>query len=269
MGVETVGWALHSAGDTVTAAIFAFLALGPRGAFVTLALKEPSLACTDLGTPRGDPCLAGLNEATLEVFAVTVNSKHTFIFMQHIARLTEAALLAGGGNFRAGAPTEALWVRAGRETGGKAVGIEAVGRAFQSIGDTVTVALIIVQATGPCWATEVVTLNSPSFAGAVLGTSPGDPCLAFRDENAMGVFAATLTARHTLVITQHIVRFTDTALLAGGGGFGAGALTVAIRVRAGRLTGWKAFGVVTVGRALHSDFNTVTVAVLDVLALGS
>jgi hypothetical protein len=68
----------------------------------------------------------------------------------------------------------------------------------------------------------------------------------------MGVFAATLTARHTLVITQHIVRFTDTALLAGGGGFGAGALTVAIRVRAGRLTGWKAFGVVTVGRALHS-----------------
>jgi hypothetical protein len=77
---------------------------------------------------------AHLNEATLEVFAVTVNSKHTFIFMQHIARLTEAALLAGGGNFRAGAPTEALWVRAGRETGGKAVGIEAVGRAFQSFG---------------------------------------------------------------------------------------------------------------------------------------
>lgn len=49
-----------TAGDTVTAAIFAFLTLGPRGTFVTLALKDPSLAYTDLGTPRVDPCLAGL-----------------------------------------------------------------------------------------------------------------------------------------------------------------------------------------------------------------
>lgn len=51
-----------TAGDTVIAAIFALLALGPRGAFVTLALKEPSLAFTDLGTPGGDPCLAGLQK---------------------------------------------------------------------------------------------------------------------------------------------------------------------------------------------------------------
>ena len=72
------------------------------------------------------------------------------------------------------------------------------------------------------------------------------------DESTLGIFAATLNSGHTLVVKHHIVRFTDTALLAGGGGFGAGALTVAIRVRAGRLTGWKAFGVVTVGRALHS-----------------
>ena len=95
-------------------------------------MKPPNPYPTPLPITVAMP--AHLNEATLEVFAVTVNSKHTFIFMQHIARLTEAALLAGGGNFRAGAPTEALWVRAGRETGGKAVGIEAVGRAFQSFG---------------------------------------------------------------------------------------------------------------------------------------
>ena len=68
----------------------------------------------------------------------------------------------------------------------------------------------------------------------------------------MGVFAATLTARHTLVITQHIVRFTDTALLAGGGGFGAGASTEAIWVRAGRQAGGKAAGEVAVSWALQS-----------------
>lgn len=95
---------------------------------------------------------AHLDEATLEVFAVTVNFKHTFVFMQHVARSADAALLAGGGSFRAGVPTEALWVRAGRETGRKAVGIDAVGRAFQSVGNTGTVAIFIVLAMGPCWA---------------------------------------------------------------------------------------------------------------------
>lgn len=40
-------------------------------------------------------------------------------------------------------------------------------------------AIFIVLATGPCWASEVVTLNGAPVAGAVLGTSPGDPHLAF------------------------------------------------------------------------------------------
>ena len=74
------------------------------------------------------------NDSALGVFAATLNFKNTLVFIQHVARLTDAALLASRGAFRAGAPTEALWVRAGRETGGKAVGIEAVGRAFQSFG---------------------------------------------------------------------------------------------------------------------------------------
>lgn len=114
-----------------------------------------------------------------------------------------------------------------------------------------------------------MTLNSPSLAGAVLGTTLGDPRLAFREEHAVGVSAATVTAGHTLVVTQHVASFTDAALPAGGGGFGAGALAEAVWVGAGRQAGGKAFGVVTVGRALHSDFNTVTVAIFNVLALGS
>ena len=73
-----------------------------------------------------------------------------------------------------------------------------------------------------------------------------------RDEDTLGIFAATLNSGHTLVVKHHIVRFADTALLAGRGRFGARTLTVAIRVRAGRLTGWKAVGVVAVGRALES-----------------
>ena len=73
-----------------------------------------------------------------------------------------------------------------------------------------------------------------------------------RDENTLSIFAATLNSEHTLVVTQHIVRFTNAALLAGGGGFGAGASTEAIWVRAGRQAGGKAVGVETVGWALHS-----------------
>jgi hypothetical protein len=73
-----------------------------------------------------------------------------------------------------------------------------------------------------------------------------------RDEDTLGIFAATLNSGHTLVVKHHIVRFTDTALLAGGGGFGGGAPTVAFWVRAGRLTGWKAVGEAAVGGALQS-----------------
>ena len=36
-----------------------------------------------------------------------------------------------------------------------------------------------------------------------------------RDEDTLGIFAATLNSGHTLVVKHHIVRFTDTALLAG------------------------------------------------------
>lgn len=54
------------------------------------------------------------------------------------------------------------------------------------------------------------------------------------DENTMGVLAGTRTAAYTRVVTQHIAGLTDTALLAGGGGFGARALAEAIWVGAGR-----------------------------------
>lgn len=54
------------------------------------------------------------------------------------------------------------------------------------------------------------------------------------DENTMGVLAGTRTAVYTRVVTQHIAGLTDTALLAGGGGFGARALAEAVWVRAGR-----------------------------------
>lgn len=72
------------------------------------------------------------------------------------------------------------------------------------------------------------------------------------DESTLGIFAATLISEYTLVIMQHVARLTDAAFLAGGGGFGAGFLTVDIHVRAGRLTRRKAVGEVAVGRALQS-----------------
>lgn len=40
--------------------------------------------------------------------------EHTLVIFQHIVRLTDAALLAGGGDFVARALTAAVWVRAGR-----------------------------------------------------------------------------------------------------------------------------------------------------------
>ena len=112
-----------------------------------------------------------------------------------------------------------------------------------------------------------LALDGPSLAGAALSTASVDPGLICRDEDTLGVFAATLNSGHTLVVKHHIVRFTDTALLAGRGRFGARTLTVAIRVRAGRLTGWKAVGVVAVGRALERNTGAVAVAVLQVLAV--
>lgn len=54
------------------------------------------------------------------------------------------------------------------------------------------------------------------------------------DESTLGIFAATQSSEHTLVILQHIARLTDAALLASGGDFGTGSLTEAIRVQAGR-----------------------------------
>ena len=51
-----------------------------------------------------------------------------------------------------------------------------------------------------------------------------------RDESTLGVLAATLNPEHTLAVMQHKARFTDAALLAGGGGSGADPLTVAFWV---------------------------------------
>lgn len=52
--------------------------------------------------------------------------------MEHKARLTEAAFLAGREAFETGDLTVLLQVGAGRDTGGKAVGVVAVGWALQS-----------------------------------------------------------------------------------------------------------------------------------------
>jgi hypothetical protein len=55
-----------------------------------------------------------------------------------------------------------------------------------------------------------------------------------RDEATLGIFAATFTFGHTLVLFQHITRLTDAALSTGGGDFDYGTLTAAIQVPAGR-----------------------------------
>lgn len=72
------------------------------------------------------------DESTLGVFAATLNSEDTLVTVQHVARLAEAALLAGGGGFRAHVFAKAFWVQAGRQAGGKAAGVLGVGRALQS-----------------------------------------------------------------------------------------------------------------------------------------
>lgn len=78
------------------------------------------------------PMLTHQKDSTLGVSAAALNFKNTLVFIQHIAGLTDAALLASRGDFRAGLPTEGTGVRAGRETGGKAVGVVAMGGALQS-----------------------------------------------------------------------------------------------------------------------------------------
>ena len=87
-------------------------------------LADPSTILMSMLTHR--------NDSALGVFAATLNFKNTLVFIQHVARLTDAALLASRGAFRAGAPTEGTGVQAGRETEGKAVGVVAVGGALQS-----------------------------------------------------------------------------------------------------------------------------------------
>lgn len=77
-------------------------------------MKESFLACTNPGTVSRDPCLAGVDEGAPGILAATVNSEHTLVIMQHVARSTDTALLAGGGDPVAGALAEALRVRAGR-----------------------------------------------------------------------------------------------------------------------------------------------------------
>lgn len=66
--------------------------------------------------------------------AATLNSEHTLVIMQHVARLAHAALLAVRAGFGADALAVAIGVRAGRMTRGKAVCELAVGRALQSYG---------------------------------------------------------------------------------------------------------------------------------------
>lgn len=187
--------------------------------------------------------------------------------MHQVARLADAALPAGGGNFRAGALTEALGVQAQGWTGWKAVGVAAMGRALQRDIGAVTAAILEVLAVSLQGTLKILALDGPSRAVTALSTAAGDPGLTFWDESTLGIFAATLISEYTLVIMQHVARLTDAALPAGGESVGAGSLTVDIRIRAGGLTRRQAAGEVAVGWALQRDSGAVTVAVLDVLAV--
>lgn len=74
------------------------------------------------------------NEGTLGVFAAALSSGYTLVLTEHKSQLAEAAFYAGRGAFGAGDLTVVIHVGAGRDTGGKAVGVVAVGWAFQSCG---------------------------------------------------------------------------------------------------------------------------------------
>ena len=214
-----------------------------------------------------DPDLVCRDEDTLGIFAATLNSGHTLVVKHHIVRFTDTALLAGGGGFGGGAPTVAFWVRAGRLTGWKAVGEAAVGGALQSDIGTVAGAILNVLAVSPRGTLEILASNDPFHAVTALGTASGSPALACRDETTLGMLAATLNSEHTLVVAQHIARLTHAALFAVRVGIGADALTVAVGVRAGRMTGGKAVCELAVGWALQRDFDTVTAAIIAVLAV--
>ena len=83
-------------------------------------------------TPVPDSKLTHRDESTLGVFAVTLNSGYTLVPVEHKARLTEAAFLAGGGVFEAGDLTVLVQVGAGWDAGRKAAGVVAVVWARQS-----------------------------------------------------------------------------------------------------------------------------------------
>lgn len=77
----------------------------------------------------------------------------------------------------------------------------AVGWALQSNFGTVTASINTVLAFSPQGTLEIPAMNVPSFAGTLLGTASGKPGLVCRDEITLGVFAATLSSEHALVLT--------------------------------------------------------------------
>lgn len=83
---------------------------------------------------RKDPQPTHRNEGTLGVFAATLSSGYTLVFIEHKASVAEATFYAGRGAFGAGSLTAVIHVGAGWDTGGKAVSVVAVGWAFQSYG---------------------------------------------------------------------------------------------------------------------------------------
>lgn len=55
------------------------------------------------------------NESTLDIFAATLDSGHTLVIIQHVARLAEAACsIADGRDFGAGALAVPIGIQAGR-----------------------------------------------------------------------------------------------------------------------------------------------------------
>lgn len=187
--------------------------MSPLGTLEIPALDGAFHTGAALGTACRDPGLACRDESTLGVLAVTLNFEHTLVITQHIARLTEAALLAGR-DFRAGSLTAAIRVKAGRLTGGKAVREVAVGRTLQSDFHTVAVAIIIVLAVSLRGTLEILALDSPSCAGTALGAASRSPGLACGDKSALGVFAVTLNSGYTFVLIEHKARVAEAAFLA-------------------------------------------------------
>lgn len=83
-------------------------------------------------TPVPNTMSTHRNEGTLGVFAATLSSGYALVLTEHKSRLAEAAFYAGRGAFAAGDLTAVIRVGAGWDAGGKAVGVLAVGWAFQS-----------------------------------------------------------------------------------------------------------------------------------------